>query len=164
MTLEVFFVRQSNIKIPFVFNLGLVLMCLMLVTFSMVGGLYARYSTTATGEATAQIAKFDVQVTGDTTGVAVDVAQETEEGVYTFTIINNSDVTVKYGLTMTCEQPVSGIVANFDQNEGNLRPGENVARKLTFTVDLAEVTKDMSGPSGSISYDFTVKVNIEQVD
>ena len=163
MTLEVFFVRQSNIKIPFVFNLGLVLMCLMLVTFSMVGGLYARYSTTATGEATAQIAKFDVQVTGDTTEVNVDVAQVTE-GVYTFTIINNSDVTVKYGLTMTCEQPVSGIVANFDPNEGNLRPGENVARKLTFTVDLAEVTKDMSGPSGSISYDFTVKVKIEQVD
>lgn len=163
MTLEVFFVRQSNIKIPFVFNLGLVLMCLMLVTFSMVGGLYARYSTTATGEATAQIAKFDVQVTGDTTGVAVDVA-EVKEGVYTFTIINNSDVTVKYGLTMTCEQPVSGIVANFDQNEGNLRSGENVARTLTFTVDLDEVTKDMSGSSASIRYDFTVKVNVEQVD
>ena len=82
--------RQSNIKIPFVFNLGLVLMCLMLVTFSMVGGLYARYSTTATGEATAQIAKFDVQVTGDTTKVDVDVAQVTE-GVYTITITNNSD-------------------------------------------------------------------------
>ena len=163
MTLEVFFVRQSNIKIPFVFNLGLVLMCLMLVTFSMVGGLYARYSTTATGEATAQIAKFDVQVTGDTTEVAVDVAQETE-GVYTITITNNSDVTVEYDLTMADEQP-AGIVANFDHNEGNLlRPGENVARKLTFTVDLAEVTKGMSGSSDRIRYHFTVKVNIEQVD
>ena len=157
--------KQSNIKIPFVFNLGLVLMCLMLVTFSMVGGLYARYSTTATGEATAQIAKFDVQVTGDTTGVDVEVAQETEEGVYTITITNNSDVTVEYDLTMDdYGQSVSGIVANFDQNGGNLRSGEYVARKLIFTVDLAEVTKGMSGPSDSISYHFAVTVNVEQVD
>ena len=155
--------KQSNIKIPFVFNLGLVLMCLMLISFSMMGGLYARYSTTATGEATAQIAKFDVQVTGDTTGVAVDVAQE-REGVYTLTIINNSDVTVEYDLTMAYEQTVSGIVANFDHNEGKLMAGENVARKLTFTVDLDEVTKGMSGSSDSISYNFTVTVNVEQVD
>ena len=154
--------KQSNIKIPFVFNLGLVLMCLMLISFSMMGGLYARYSTTATGEATAQIAKFDVQVTGDTTKVDVDVAQVTE-GVYTITITNNSDVTVEYDLTMADEQP-AGIVANFDPNEGNLRSGENVARTLTFTVDLDEVTKDMSGPSDSKSYHFTVKVNVEQVD
>ena len=155
--------KQSNIKIPFVFNLGLVLMCLMLISFSMMGGLYARYSTTATGEATAQIAKFDVQVTGDTTDVDVDVAEE-KEGVYTFTITNNSDVTVEYDLTMDYGQPVSGIVANFDHNEGNLLSGENVARKLTFTVDLAEVTKGMSGPSDSISCHFTVTVNVEQVD
>jgi hypothetical protein len=155
--------KKSNIKIPFVFNLGLVLICLMLISFSMMGGLYARYSTTATGEATAQIAKFDVQVTGDTTGVAVDVAQE--KGVYTFTIINNSDVTVEYDLTMAYEQTVSGIVANFDPNEGKLMAGENVACKLTFmVVDLAEVTKGMSGSSGSISYNFTVTVNVEQVD
>ena len=154
--------KQSNIKIPFVFNLGLVLMCLMLISFSMMGGLYARYSTTATGEATAQIAKFDVQVTGDNTAVAVNVAQ-VKEGVYTFTITNNSDVTVKYGLTMADEQP-AGIVASFDQKEGNLLSGEAVARKLTFTVDWDEVTKDMSGSSASISYDFTVKVNVEQVD
>ena len=155
--------RQSNIKIPFLFNLGLVLMCLMLISFSMVGRLYARYSTTATGEATAQIAKFDVQVTGDPTDVDVDVAQETE-GVYTFTITNNSDVTVEYDLTVDYGQPVLGIDANFDRNEGNLLPGEDVARKLTFMVDLAEVTKDMSGSSGSISYAFTVTVNVEQVD
>ena len=155
--------KQSNIKIPFVFNLGLVLMCLILISFSMMGGLYARYSTTATGEATAQIAKFDVQVTGDTTGVDVDVAEE-KEGVYTFTITNNSDVTVEYDLTMAYEQPVSGIVANFDHNEGNLLSGENVARKLTFKVDLAEVTKGMSGPSDSISCHFTVTVKVEQVD
>lgn len=155
--------KQSNIKIPFVFNLGLVLMCLMLISFSMMGGLYARYSTTATGEATAQIAKFDVQVTGDTTGVAVDVAEVTK-GVYTITITNNSDVTVEYDLTMAYEQTVSGIVANFDYNEGNLLSGKNVACKLTFTVDWAEVTKGMSGSSDSISYDFTVTVNVEQVD
>ena len=155
--------RQSNIKIPFLFNLGLVLMCLMLISFSMVGRLYARYSSTATGEATAQIAKFDVQVTGYTTDVDVDVAQETE-GVYTITITNNSDVTVEYDLTVDYGQPVSGIVANFDHNEGNLLPGKDVACELTFTVDLDEVTEGMSGSSGSISYDFTVTVNVEQVD
>lgn len=50
--------RQPNRKAPLIFRVGLVLLCAMLITTNMMGGLYARYSTTVIGSATARVAKF----------------------------------------------------------------------------------------------------------
>ena len=153
--------RQLNIKAPLVFRLGVVLFCAMLITFSMMGGLYARYSTTVTGEASAKVAKFDVKVTGDSAGVAVNVSQATDN-VYIVTIKNDSEVTVQYNLVAPS---IEGINATFDISSGTLGFGETVERRLTFTVaDWNLITKNMSGNDDSISFNFTVTVNIEQVD
>ena len=159
--------KQLNIRAPFVFRLGVALLCLMLVTFSMVSGLYARYSSTATGEAGASVAKFDVQVTGDDTGVAVDVSQATDN-VYAITITNNSDVTVRYTLSVS---GISGVSVTFDGNiatssTGIMPSGTGpISHELIFTVtDWALVTEGMNGQSDSIALDFTITVDIEQVD
>ena len=153
--------KQVNIRTPLVFRLGVVLLCAMLITFSMMSGLYARYSTTVTGEASAQVAKFDVQVSGDDSGVSVAVSPTTD-GLYTITIANESEVTVQYTLSVPS---IAGINAAFDISSGTLKFGERVKRYLTFTVaDWDLITKNMSGNNDSISFDFTVTVNIEQVD
>ena len=61
--------RKSNkVKIPFVFRLGLVLLCMMMFSTSMMGDLYARYSTTASGSATAQVAKIDCAINYEFSG------------------------------------------------------------------------------------------------
>ena len=154
--------KQSNIKIPLVFRLGVALLCVMLVTFSMVSGLYARYSSTATGEAGASVAKFDVQVTGDD-GVFVDVSQATDN-VYTIKITNLSDVTVRYTLSVS---DISGVSATFDgPNGGEMLSGAGpISRELTFTVtDWGLVTKEMTGNEGRVELGFIITVNIEQVD
>jgi hypothetical protein len=155
------FMKQLNIKTPLVFRLGVVLLCAMLITFSMVSGLYARYSSTVTGEASVQIAKFDVQITGDA-NVSVDVSQATDN-VYTITIKNDSDVTVQYGLSVSA---IPGVSATFDSVGDTLEfGGSEVSRKLTFAVtDWNLVTASMDGPAKSVEFDFTVTVNIEQVD
>ena len=153
--------KQLNIKTPLVFRLGVVLLCAMLITFSMVSGLYARYSSTVTGEASVQIAKFDVQITGDA-NVSVDVSQATDN-VYTITIKNDSDVTVQYGLSVSA---IPGVSATFDSVGGTLEfGGSEVSRQLTFAVtDWNQVTAGMEDSADSVEFDFTVTVNIEQVD
>jgi hypothetical protein len=155
------FMKQLNIKTPLVFRLGVVLLCAMLITFSMVSGLYARYSSTVTGEASVQIAKFDVQITGDA-NVSVDVSQATDN-VYTITIKNDSDVTVQYGLSVSA---IPGVSATFDSVGGTLEfGGSEVSRKLTFAVtDWNQITAGMEDSADSVEFDFTVTVNIEQVD
>lgn len=154
---------QSNtVKAPLVFRVGVVLLGAVIVMISMMSSLYARYSTTATGEASARIANFDVQVTGDSADVAVDVSKATDN-VYTITINNLSDVTVEYHLSAS---PIDGVSAAFDQTTGVLPFGADaVSRNLTFTVtDWDLLTKGMSGQSNSVVLDFTVSVYVEQVD
>lgn len=153
--------KQVNIRTPLVFRLGVVLLCAMLITFSMMSGLYARYSTTVTGEASAQVAKFDVQVSGDDSGVSVDVSQATDN-VYTITIKNDSEVTVQYGLSVS---NIDGVSVTFDSNSDTLGFGQSVVCNLTFTVtDWDLITKNMDDENKSISIPFTITVNIEQVD
>ena len=50
--------KQLNQKTPWVFRLGVALLCVMLMTTHFTGNLYARYSTTATGSDSARVAKF----------------------------------------------------------------------------------------------------------
>ena len=159
--------RQLNIKAPLVFRLGVVLFCAMLITFSMMGGLYARYSTTVTGEASAKVAKFDVKVTGDdgNTDIVVNVSSATDDGSScTITITNKSEVTVQYTLSVSS---IAGINAAFDSSSssGTLKFDDEIECDLTFTVEKWDlITENMTGNNGSISFDFTVTVNIEQVD
>ena len=105
--------RQQNVKIPFVFRVGIVLLCTLLITSHMMGGLYARYSTSVTGTASATVAKisykFDPDLTNgewflsshplDTNDVPAncDVIAFEE----TFTLINDGDVAYEYNLALT---------------------------------------------------------------
>jgi len=50
--------KQQNRKTPLVFRVSLVLLCALVVSLRLTGGLYARYSTTATGGDSARVAKF----------------------------------------------------------------------------------------------------------
>lgn len=50
--------RQQNIKAPIAFRLGLILLCLLLVTVYMMSGIYAKYSSTEQASSSARVAMF----------------------------------------------------------------------------------------------------------
>ena len=58
-------VTQPNKKIPFVFKLALMLTSLLMLSFHLTGGLYARYTTTASGSDSARVARFDFTINAD---------------------------------------------------------------------------------------------------
>ena len=55
----------SNKNPPFVFKLALALMAFLMLTLHLTGGLYARYTTTASGSDSARVARFDFTIYAD---------------------------------------------------------------------------------------------------
>ena len=60
--------KQIHIKTPLVFRIGVVLLCAMMLSFHFMDGLYARYSTSATGTTTARVAKIGYAVNYEFSG------------------------------------------------------------------------------------------------
>lgn len=79
---------------------AMILLCMVLLSVHLMGSLFAKYSTTATGSDSARVAKFDVDVIfsdGNSTisGITADL-EYGENGEYTITVVNNSEVAISY--------------------------------------------------------------------
>lgn len=145
-----------------VVRVALLLLCLVMVSAYMTSGLLARYTTSAQASDTARVAKFDVQVTGTPQNVEIN-ASVSSSGVYHITITNQSEVAVQYTLAVS---DISAVHATFDQSSGTLAPGADpISRTLTLEVtDWDSITKDMSGEEDSVYFDFTITVDIQQIN
>jgi len=126
--------RQSNIKTPLVFKIALGLICAMMVSFHLLGGLYARYSSMADGSDSSRVASFNI--TGEYTSGQLDKfelnffdpAKQTHS--VTFKVTSDSEVAVKYDIIVTMPEEMKSydwLIITLDGN--NLTAEENV-----FTV------------------------------
>ena len=94
--------RQQNKKTPLVFRIGLVLLGTIICSIHMMGGLYARYSTSS-GKASdnARVAIFSFE--DDLSEQAQSIPVYLSPGEYistTITIKNNGEVTLRYVVTI----------------------------------------------------------------
>ena len=167
-------------------RIAFLLLCLVIISVYMMGGLLAKYTANGSGEDSARVAKFDVKVTGTATDkeiVAVDVADaNANPGTYQITVKNDSEVAVRYTISVTItpeDRNVDGTPdfesddiecvikrGDTESNAGELAVGAaDAVHTLTFTVvDWAAITQFMTGPEGEVYFTFTVNVNIEQID
>ena len=116
-----------------------VLACLVLLSFHLMTGLYAKYSSTATGSDSARVAKFDVEYKYDS-------------DTRTITIINNSEVTVAYEVTYLGLP--EGVTLSSPNDEGVLAPQQTVVAVVTLT-DNSEIEGDCN---------FSISLAVSQVD
>ena len=152
-------------------RIALVLLCMVMISFHLMGSMYARYTTKGSGSDDARVAKFDVKVTGDSNAVRVDCAQSTDN-VYTITIQNLSEVAVSYEIKVVTSVnggsklfDTDGVAVTVDQQNGSLAVDTQAERKLTFTVnDWSKITENMAGESGEVTLKFSVTIDIVQVD
>ena len=86
--------QQNNIKTPIVFRIALVLLCVMLFSFYLIGGLYARYTASASGGDSARVARFIFDVEKDSGSQEfIDISNIKKPGdsvEYIFTVSNGS--------------------------------------------------------------------------
>lgn len=141
--------KQSNkIKTPLVFKFGLVLLCVMLISTSMMGDLYARYATTVTASDSVRVASFDV---------SADIA-ENADGNYVLTITNNSEVTVKYRVDSSSIL-ADGISIKLDGNSQGDGKTLAIGASITHVVTISET---YSAKHEDLEIDLIVY--LEQVD
>ena len=176
---------ERKVNIPMA--LACVLLCLTLITTHMTGGLFARYTTTAQASDSARVAKFSI-LGGKSDDVTITCGQG-DEGSYTITVDNQSEVAVTYGISIQFDEAFDsdklGVTLKQGENVeqgtlsddkktmeygtlGSLAPGGQQAYTLTFTVkEWAYVTVDATDPtmeSVSKTLSFTVNIHAEQID
>lgn len=163
---------------------ALILLCLILLCVHLLGNLYAKYATSDDGDDGARVAKFDVKVTGEPAKVTITCCDaDSNPGAYSIRIQNESEVAVRYDITVTLSNAVPGVtpsLEDYDQtpttngdltyqfsNVGTLGMGEDAVNIhiLKFLVNWDEFTAQASGSSSySIDLSFTVTIDIVQVD
>ena len=100
--------RQSNRRTPVVFHVGLVLFCLVLFSTYLTGGLYARYTTSASGSDSARVARFEITGGGNWTDSTENIDLDLNffdpnktSASLDFTISSASEVAVEYDVVIT---------------------------------------------------------------
>ena len=175
---------KQNTKVNIPMCAALVLLLLTMISVHLTSGLYARYTSTASGSDSARVAKFHV-VSDQPQDVQVN-CWESNEGVYTIKVENQSEVAIEYvlnitfvknvnatDLTVTMKDDGKEVDCGFQQNmkftrDTPLAPGSSRTHEFTFEVyDWRTVTvKSPDDNAGSYDWelDFTVTINVEQVD
>ena len=164
--------KHAKLNIPFC--AGLILLCLTLFSTHFTSGLYARYVVKDSAEDGARVAKFDVVVNGEADYELSAVCGKTENDMeYSLTIVNNSEVTVKYSLSVIYSitngqnditKAVSAVFS--EDNQGILEPnGGSQDHTLIFdVVDWDKITSGLSNDDHELTFGFTVVADVEQVD
>lgn len=159
--------KQSNKKTPLIFRLAVALFCMVLVSLHLMGGLYARYITTATGSDSARVAKFNVtedltvtQSDGTTVTdfVVDDVLKPGESVSYCFTVQNDSEVAVKF--IVSGERLFNELPLTLETAEKEIAPG--ASDTVTFTV-LWNRSENSLSYSGKIDM-IRLSATAEQID
>lgn len=118
------------------------LFCLMLISVSLLSGLYARYISTGSGDDTARVAKFDVATTVPNVN-AKFVNKGAQDNIYTIEIDNDSEVAVRCDLVLVFDSALEYINITVDGKA----PSEISSDKKTFTFkDIA-----LLAPNGAIA-------------
>ena len=163
-------------------RIAAVLFCLVVVSTYLMSGLFARYVAKGTGSDSARVAGFEVQLSGVMDGVEYKVSA-LAPGTIAITLNNQSEVAVSYKIRVDAGSPAGGVKTTWLKADGtndevNTESGEkkfNAVRympvggtdtcTLTFTaVDWTQITKEVSGKSAMLTQEFTVYVDVVQVD
>ena len=80
--------------------LAMILLCLTLISTHLTAGLYARYTTTDTGEDSARVAKFEITETGIFVDTMVAEILPGDSEKRTIEVVNKSEVAVNCTVTL----------------------------------------------------------------
>lgn len=145
----------KKIKIhEIILRIAAVLLILVLFTFGMISGWYARYITTESGGDEARVAKFKVVETGEllTENLEIDIVPGGEQEI-TVTVENASEVAISY--TIDADNPYHNLPLGFKVRSGEttqlapfeayMEPGETKTYVLVVFWDSTERDISHSG-------------------
>lgn len=92
---------KPSVSTPTLMRVAFVLLCLLMLSVYLMGGLLAKYNATGSGSDSARVAKFDVDVafsdgTDTIEGIEATLHYNQDAGSYTITVVNYSEVAISY--------------------------------------------------------------------
>ena len=141
---------------------ALILLCLTLVSMSLMSGMFARYTTKSASNDTGRIAKFRVTGNGFTDAVTFNVKMNPGDSQKkTLSVVNDSEVAVRY--TVTVENATDNLPLQVTGTSltGTLAPGAAPA-DVTFNLKWPADEND-AAYSGMLD-NIVVTVTAVQVD
>ena len=175
--------KKSNKRAPLVFYFGVFVLCMTLFSSHMTGGLYARYTSSASGSDSARVARFDVSIGLPSETKfdlnCYDAAKQSISYQIEVAPTAKNEVAVQYSLVVTfAEAPPSWLVLSIPgksapsvtdgrtvytfANIGTFSPPSSAPQTFTLTVKVPVGT-----PSTEVgNYNLTAKVSVEvtQID
>ena len=156
--------RQSNTRTPAVFHVGLVLLCLVLFSTYLTGGLYARYTTSASGSDSARVARFEITGGGNWTDSTENIDLDLNffdpnktSASLTFEITSGSEVAVKYDVVITMpDQPDGYDYSWLEIKLGEATPSSVNGNVYTFS-GVGSFVPNYSGDSHKHTLSFAIK-------
>lgn len=153
--------QQQNKKTPLIFRVSLVLLCALVISTRLMGGLYARYSTTATGSDSARVAKFSFSDNYETQMQTVSLSiSPGEDAALPIKITNTGEVALRY--TVTVKNLTKNLpIADQTSDSGTLASG---ASTDTFNI-IIKWDKNEKSPEYIGKMDLLqITVSVEQVN
>lgn len=141
---------------------ALILLCLTLVSMSLMSGMFARYTTKSASNDTGRIAKFRVTGNGFTDAVTFNVKMNPGDSQNkTLSVSNGSEVAVRY--TVSVENTTNNLPLEVTGTNltGTLAPGADPA-DVTFNLEWP-ADKNDAAYSGMLD-NIVVTVTAVQVD
>lgn len=164
-------------------RVALILLCLVMISIHLMGGMYAKYTTKGSGGDDARVAKFEVLTEGDAKDLVLTSASiDSASGDYKIRITNNSEVAVTYTVTASAPEFFTDG-GEFEADKGNteydvtdkggrriigtLAPGASITHTMTFFVkDWTLFTNDVTGEEyhSTNKYKAVIAIKAEQID
>lgn len=152
--------QQNSIKTPIVFRIALLLLCTMLFSFYLIGGLYARYTSSASGADSARVARFEF--TDDLTEQFITLPLSLSPGEHYDTSVKIHN---KGEVAIHCVVTIENLTGNLPI-ETKTYTSSTIAKDEETTLD---VVIEWPAEKNSIEYMgksdiFRIRVTVEQVD
>ncbi len=121
--------KVRNAKLNILMCTVAVLLCATLFSMHFVGGLYARYTTSASGSDSARVAAFSITQGGTIFNTIEAAVTPGATKTVDLTITNNSEVAMEYTLTVT------NVTGNINPLEFKLTPDGNAPAVTTESYE-----------------------------
>lgn len=160
--------KKNNRHSNWILRLAGILFCLTLFSVHLTSGLYARYTTSASGSDSARVARFDIKQTGELMQlIELDVWPGFTSEDYTIVLENNSEVAVAYTVSVERLTENLPLTLTIDGESGLAASGTMQANAVDSVNYRLQIAWGSGGNDERLSYEIDairVTVRVEQID
>ncbi len=172
--------KKLNRKTPIVFYVGVMLLCLVMFSFNLTSGLYARYATEDMASDRARVAKFVFDVKKSGTSEFIDISNIQKPGdnaVYDFIVSNGTmenccEVEQNYTVSVTIQgsMPLSYTIQKNEESavsadvSDTLPAGEPHFDTYRLTIEWPNEENDAVFANGTAVGEVILTITSVQVD